>query len=220
MERVELVGRLRRQPTSVIHEAVNARQEQLGERPVSLQTIYVDRRRAIELYADRVVPGGAARLTELQELEDECWRDLNQLRAGDARRPAFYRQIFQVIVARAQLDGSWRGGGPVVPGPPVIEGELVSSEQLLERGAITPEQFREHLAVFHAMTGGLDTRVVRPEDAAAAARPVRQAPPAMRTEQAVVRTGRGSPPPPVVREVEEDVEGDVVDWQPDADAFP
>lgn len=214
LERVELVTELYDQPTSVIHQAVNKWLEERGLPPVSEQTIYLDRRRAVEVLAERIATNMQGHKVNLQRMVESAWRDVNRTKAGPGRAP-LYTVIFRGIVAQAQLDGSWRAPQTPAAGPPVIDGELVSSQELLDAGRISPDEYRHHLVVFHAMTGGLDTRVVKD---VTPAEPRALPAPAPRVTTGGGSAGRVSSVAEIEDEIEpgaEDAGAEVVDWSPD-----
>lgn len=221
LERILMVSdpSLSEQPIPVILKVVNARLEQLQREPVSERTIRNDLQRAYELYQERIIPGAAARMKQLQQLWAKNWRALASTPEGPQQAPLIATGI-RLVISMAELEGSWGKAADLTVqveqhnyGPAPYE--------RVQAGEISPEAYRGWLEVVAAQQDhqpllgpaqgqeeGADKDAPQAGDWTPPPEPPRG-----------VRTPRSEPPPAgMPRPARGSVpEPRIVDWAPDED---
>jgi hypothetical protein len=164
IERVGVVGTLYFQPIATALVAVNQWCRDRGLATVTYDTVKTDRERFLETLHEGLRAGGKARIDELEQQRAAVWRDLAAQPAGASRAP-LYAEVRHLTMAIARMEGSvpLQGLDPLGAGGTGIRLEdLVSPEELLERGELALTDYKGFLRAVSMQISGPAKRLQLP----------------------------------------------------------
>jgi len=164
LERVGVVGTLYFQPLATALVAVNQWCRDRGLPTITYQTIKDDRRRFLETLHDENRAGARARIEELEQQRTALYRDIAASPPGGGR-VGLYTEARLLTMAIARMEGSIppQGLDSVGSGSGVRLDDLLSPEELMERGELTLADYQGFMRTIALQISGSPQRLVQPD---------------------------------------------------------